>query len=216
MVANTHIYWNAAYADVKVVQTAILMEQIQRLADEWTRVPACKDKTPYRYSAEDAEDGDVAESIVEPGPSMHYSSGSQIPLIICSDLNSLPDSGVYQLLSTGALDGTHSDLKDRSYGELTRKGMSHVFPLKSAYGSIGEMKFTNYTPGFTGVIDYIWYTTSSLQVTGLLGDIDPDYMQRVPGFPNAHFPSDHVALEARFSVKARRDPVRRVDVDFPR
>lgn len=44
------------------------------------------------------------------------------------------------------------------------------------------------------VIDYIWYTTSSLSVTSLLGDVDPGYLTKVVGFPNVHFPSECVAV----------------------
>jgi len=91
--------------------------------------------------------------------------------------------------------------------------MTHPFSLKSSYSNIGELSFTNYTPGFTGVIDYIWYSTNALQVTGLLGEIDKEYLQRVPGFPNYHFPSDHLALLAQFIVKGRKEK-KIVEADF--
>lgn len=143
--------------------------------------------------------------MVKPAPSQEYSSGSQIPLIVCGDLNATRGSGVYDLLAQGHLPGTHRDLTGRTYGKFTRDGMTHPFTLKSSYGNIGELSFTNYTPNFTEVIDYIWYSTNSLQVTGLLGEVDKDYLQRVPGFPNYHFPSDHLALLAEFMVKAKKE-----------
>jgi CCR4-NOT transcription complex subunit 6 len=143
--------------------------------------------------------------VVKPAPSQEYSSGSQIPLIVCGDLNATRGSGVYDLLAQGHLPGTHRDLTGRTYGKFTRDGMTHPFTLKSSYGNIGELSFTNYTPNFTEVIDYIWYSTNSLQVTGLLGEVDKDYLQRVPGFPNYHFPSDHLALLAEFMVKAKKE-----------
>jgi len=92
--------------------------------------------------------------------------------------------------------------------------MAHPFSLKSSYANIGELSFTNYTPGFTGVIDYIWYSTNSLQVTGLLGEVPKEYLQTVPGFPNWHFPSDHLALLSQFSVKPRKAEMKAVPVDF--
>lgn len=91
--------------------------------------------------------------------------------------------------------------------------MAHPFSLKSSYSSIGELSFTNYTPGFTGVIDYIWYSTTALQVAGLLGEVDQEYLKRVPGFPNYHFPSDHLALYAQFVVKGRKEK-KVVEADF--
>jgi CCR4-NOT transcription complex subunit 6 len=50
------------------------------------------------------------------------------------------------------------------------------------------------------VIDYIWYTTSSLSVTSLLGDVDPGYLTKVVGFPNVHFPSECVAVSLSLIV----------------
>jgi CCR4-NOT transcription complex subunit 6 len=57
------------------------------------------------------------------------------------------------------------------------------------------------------------YSTSSLNCTGLLGEVDPEYLKRVPGFPNLHFPSDHLLLQAEFKGKVRKE--RKVtEVDF--
>jgi len=207
IVVNAHIYWDPAFKDVKLVQVAILMEQLSKLAEKYAKWPALTDKTLLRNSVlNDGDEGDVENvSQAEPAPSMQYMSGSQIPLIICGDFNSTADSGVYDLLAHGTLASTHSDLANRGYGNFTRDGMTHPFSLKSSYSNVGELSFTNYTPGFTGVIDYIWYSTNALQVTGLLGEVDKEYLQRVPGFPNYHFPSDHLALLAEFSVKGRKE-----------
>ena len=202
MVGNAHIYWDPTYADVKVVQVAILMEAIAKKAEEWSNRPACVDKSPFRFSEEDGAPENGRESIVEFGPSLEYDSGSQIPLILCGDFNSDHESGVHELITQGELSGTHKDLSSRSYGKFTRDGMYHPFKLKSAYGAIGELNFTNYTPNFTGVLDYIWYSYNAMEVEGLLGDVDEQYLRCVPGFPNEHFPSDHLALKAEFGLKA--------------
>ncbi|KAF2814195.1 uncharacterized protein BDZ99DRAFT_233000 [Mytilinidion resinicola] len=212
MVSNAHIFWNEIFVDVKVIQVAILMEQITKLAEKYAKWPACTDKVLYRFTNGDGED-DPEETPQEPAPSMEYSSGSQIPLIMCGDFNSLPGSGVHTLLSQGSLPSSHKDLGSRKYGNITQDGMSHPFSLKSSYSSVGELSFTNYTPNFTGVIDYIWYSTTAIQVAGLLGNVDPEYLERVPGFPNYHFPSDHLALLAQFVVKGRKEK-KVVEADF--
>lgn len=121
-------------------------------------------------------------------------------LIICGDFNSVRDSAVYQLFSTGAV-SKHEDLAGRDYGRFTEEGFRHAFKLNSAYDSIGELPFTNLTPGFTNVIDYIWYSTPTLRVKGLLGKVDEDYVTRVIGIPDAHFPSDHIPLVTKFQIK---------------
>ena len=51
---------------------------------------------------------------------------------------------------------------------------------------------TNYTPTFKGTLDYIWYTTANLSVNSVLGEVDQGYLDKVVGFPNAHFPSEYV------------------------
>ncbi|KAF2835829.1 hypothetical protein M501DRAFT_941219 [Patellaria atrata CBS 101060] len=214
IVVNAHVFWDPVFKDVKVVQVAILMEQITKLAEQYAKWPPCKDKALYRFADEDKIGEESAELPEEPAPSMEYGEGPQIPLIMCGDYNSLPnDSGVYELLASGSLSSAHSDLNGRKYGNFTRDGMSHPFSLRSAYNHVGELNFTNYTPTFTGVIDYIWYSTNALNVTGLLGEIDKEYLQRVPGFPNYHFPSDHLALQAQFSVKGRKEK-KIVEADF--
>ncbi|EGV66477.1 glucose-repressible alcohol dehydrogenase transcriptional effector [Yamadazyma tenuis ATCC 10573] len=122
------------------------------------------------------------------------------PLIICGDFNSIVDSAVYQLFSTGSVK-THSDLDGYDYGKFTEEGFKNVFKLKSAYETVGELPFTNCTPDFTTTIDYIWYTPGSIEVKGLLGKVDPDYAKHVIGFPDANFPSDHIPLVSKFQIK---------------
>ena len=200
IVANAHFYWDPAYKDVKLIQVAVLMEELTRLAEEYVKTPACKNKKVFQFS--DAEEN--AEPMPEPGPSQEYSAVTQIPLIICGDFNSGKDSAVYNLLCNGNLGSKHEDLGDRNYGTFSEAGISHPFTLRSAYSSVGELSFTNYTPGFTDVVDYIWYSSNSLRVSGLLGDVDMEYLQRVPGCPNFHFPSDHLALMAEFVVSANK------------
>ena len=207
IVGNAHIFWDPAFEDVKVVQVAILLEQISKQAEKWAKYPPCTDKAASRHSEVDGKrNPDSADKpATEPSPSLEYSSGPEIPLIICGDFNAATGSGVYDLITRGSLPGNHPDLGNRGYGSLTREGMAHPFKLRSAYSTTAELSFTNYTPSFIGVIDYIWYSSNALQVRNLLGSVDEDYLRKVPGFPNHHFPSDHLALKAEFSVKQRRE-----------
>ena len=205
IIVNAHVFWDPAFTDVKVVQVAILMERIAKLAEGYAKWPPCTDKAAFRHSeANDNSDPESSQKPPpEPKPSMAYANGPDIPLVLCGDFNSTPDSdsGAYILLANGALEKNHTDIANRTYGKFTREGMAHPFSLKSAYSHIGELSFTNYTPGFTAVIDYIWYSANALEVIGLLGELDQEYLQRVPGFPNYHFPSDHLPLLSEFSVK---------------
>ncbi|RDW83427.1 hypothetical protein BP5796_04918 [Coleophoma crateriformis] len=216
IVVNTHMHWDPAEADVKLIQIAILMENVTKLAEKYTRWPACKDKKPYTIS--DDSNSEPAEPAPEPAPSMEYSSSTQIPMILCGDLNSTASSSVFELLSTGHVASDHPELGKYQYGNFTRDGIQHPFSLRSAYtllnGTPDALPFTNYTPTFREVIDHIWYSTNALEVTSLLGPVDPDYMKRVPGLPNYHLPSDHLALVAEMSVKGRKEKKNHPEPDF--
>lgn len=213
IIANTHMNWDPNFRDVKVVQSAILMEQLTKFADIYAKWPPCTDKELFRYTNGGSSEDEDAPPGPEPGPSLEYSEGTQIPLVVCGDFNSTRNSGVYELITRGSLAPDHEDFMHHKYGDFTKEGMSHPFNLKSSYESMGDLSFTNYTPNFSGVIDYIWYSSNGLSVSGLLGDIDKEYMQRVPGFPNYHFPSDHIAILAEFVVKTRKEK-RVVEADF--
>ena len=218
IVVNTHLTWEPWYHDVKLVQAAILMDYLTKKSEEWARMPPTSEKTKklFRYSQQDAVEGTNGTDgeDFEPPPSTTYESGTQIPILVCGDFNSTQESGVYELITQASIPNSHTDLGDLKYGDLTRKGVSHPFSLKSSYNPIGELPFTNWTPDFREVIDYVWYSTNSLQVTGVLGQVDPDYMSRVPGFPNYHFPSDHLLLMAEYGVKERKER-KQVEAEFP-
>jgi len=210
IIVNTHLVWEGWLADVKVVQTALLMELVTKQAERYVRFPPCKDKKIIDFSGTGNDEGEGRkEPRPEPAPSQEYRNNTDIPVFVCGDYNSTEDSGVYELLSTGRLPPDHPDLGSYQYGNFTRDGIEHPFSLQSAYqhlnGTSNELPFTNYTPGFANVIDYIWYSTNTLEVVELLGPPDPQHLKRVPGFPNYHFPADHIQIMGEFVIKARKD-----------
>lgn len=130
----------------------------------------------------------------------NISNIKDFPMFICGDFNSQLHSAVYKLLANGFVKD-HEDVEGRDYGKFTEVGFQHPFNLRSAYDSIGELPFTNFTPSFTDVLDYIWYTPNTLSVRGLLGEIDKEYTSHYIGLPNAHLPSDHIPLMAEFHLR---------------
>uniref|UniRef100_H3CFQ4 poly(A)-specific ribonuclease n=1 Tax=Tetraodon nigroviridis TaxID=99883 RepID=H3CFQ4_TETNG len=184
LVANAHMHWDPEYSDVKLVQTMMFLSEVKNIVDKASR-------------------------------SFKLSSGENnaIPLVLCADLNSLPDSGVVEYLSTGAVDCTHKDFKELRYSDSltkfncngkngTSNGMiTHGFKLKSAYEN-GLMPYTNYTFDFKGVIDYVFYSKPHLNVLGILGPLDPHWLveNNVTGCPHPHIPSDHFSLLAQLEL----------------
>ncbi|CDW95185.1 hypothetical protein, partial [Sporisorium scitamineum] len=183
VVANVHTHWDPQFRDVKLVQVAMLMDEVEKAGARFAKLPPKPS---------------VAEGYPPPPK---YTHANQIPTIICGDFNSVPETGVYDFLSNGAVPGDHEDFMDHVYGNYTTQGLQHSYKLESSYVPIGELPFTNYTPGYEGAIDYIFYTKNTLNVTGVLGEIDKQYLSKVVGFPNAHFPSDHICIMSEFNVK---------------
>lgn len=183
VVANVHTHWDPQFRDVKLVQVAMLMDEVEKAGNRFAKLPP-------KLS--------VAEGYP---PAPKYTHGNQIPTIVCGDFNSVPETGVYDFLANGAVPGDHEDFMDHVYGNYTAQGLQHSYKLESSYAPIGELSFTNYTPGYEGGIDYIFYTKNTLNVTGVLGEIDKQYLSKVVGFPNAHFPSDHICIMSEFKVK---------------
>ncbi|KAM1729289.1 hypothetical protein ACFX11_019844 [Malus domestica] len=99
----------------------------------------------------------------------------KIPLLICADLNSVPQSDPYTFISKGRVEILPSKETDQS-GILQTLKLSHSLNLLSAYATFfqsdgvkdhqrekmnpgtKEPLFTNFTPSFFGTIDYIFYT----------------------------------------------------------
>ena len=217
LVGNTHIFWDPAYADVKLIQVAIFMQGINTFAEKYAKWPAQLNKRAFTLL--DSEDKDEPEEpLPEPAPSKVYNSKTVLPLVLCTDLNSTVESGVYELLSKGSVSAEHRELRGFEYGDFSKYGIEHPFSIRSAYSNLDKgpdaMPFTNYTIDFRGVIDHIWYSTNSLENLSLLGRIDPEYMRTVPGFPNYHFPSDHIPIMAEFAFKGTKEKKVHTEPDF--
>lgn len=212
IVVNAHLCWEGHLADVKAIQTGILMEFVTKMSERYTRKPAVSMsekkliRSPVTDEVTELSANDESEP---PAPSQEYRSNTDIPLFVCGDYNSINDSSVYELLDKGRVAPDHPDLVGHSYGNFTRDGISHPFSLRSAYAHVyktaDDVTFTNYTPTFQGVIDYIWYSTNTLEAVELLGPPDYNYLKRVPGFPNYHFPSDHIQIMTDFVFKPRKE-----------
>ncbi|KAG9242452.1 Endonuclease/exonuclease/phosphatase [Calycina marina] len=217
VVANGHLFWDPQFPDIKLIQTAIMMDTVNKHAERYALMSPVKDKKVIRLPEEN--DGDAPKPLSEPAPSMEYSSPSHLPMLFCVDLNSEVHSSVYELLDQGSVSADHKDLQGRTYGVFTRDGISHPWSLKSAYSHLDgdetqKMTFTNYVPSFKGVIDHVFYSTNNLEVLSLMGKIDDEYMKRVPGFPNFHHPSDHIPLLVEFAVKAKKEKKSHPEPDF--
>lgn len=170
IVANTHLHWDPAFRDVKLVQTALLLEETENMARKYASSPG------------------------------HGNDLKKVPVLIAGDFNSAADSGVVHLFNHNSVPANHEDMAGHSYGLFTEEGIQHNLPLKSAYQENTQLPFTNYTPDFVEAIDYIVYSTPTFKVNALLGEVDREYAKHYVGFPNAHHPSDHIPIAAHLEL----------------
>lgn len=152
-------------------------------------------------------------------------NSANIPMVIAGDLNSIPGSAPHSLIVDRYVDITKHGLSADPLNlfSLDKTSMpSHSLNLYSIYSAayrsaaqsagldrlrsqlddnFHEPKYTNITHDFKDTLDYIYYTSPELELTGVLdlphlGDmLDGDMSS---GLPNSKFASDHVALMAEF------------------
>lgn len=202
LIANAHMHWDPEFSDVKLIQTMMFLSELKSITEH--------------ASASVAAGSPASISMATGSPA---SDPSSIPIVLCADLNSLPDSGVVEYLSNGGVAENHKDFKELRYNECLTNfscngkngnsdgSITHSFQLKSAYDS-GLMPYTNYTYDFKGVIDYIFISRPQLNALGLLGPLDSQWLfdNNILGCPHPHIPSDHFSLLAQLELRRGLPP----------
>ncbi|KAI4307386.1 hypothetical protein L6164_030585 [Bauhinia variegata] len=135
---------------------------------------------------------------------------SEIPLLICGDFNSVPQSDPHTYIVTSKLEHTESVDPHGIYQHLK---LDHRFSMGSAYAKLGlaiaaqerqlgrfnletrEPTFTYSARGFSGTLDYIFFT-------GLLELLD--HKDVAAGLPSPLWSSDHIALMASFRIPTQK------------
>lgn len=123
---------------------------------------------------------------------------SRLHLIFCGDMNSTPDCGLFQLVTQGQVGQNSLDWTSNKEEAVEGLSIDTTLRLQPAYENI---EYTNYTPGFHGCLDYIYYEKEQVKV---LQAVPPPYHEDVVatgGIPSDVFPSDHIALVADLSLQ---------------
>jgi len=130
LVCTAHMHWDPEFCDVKLVQTMMLMHELRVIAEE----------------------SEYCGNGTSPADKVH--------LLLCCDLNSLPESGVVEFLQTSRISAKHPDFKDLGYKQSLQRlsyhsdrtnEYTHAFRLAPAY-TAEVMQFTNYTFDFRGYV----------------------------------------------------------------
>jgi CCR4-NOT transcription complex subunit 6 len=137
LVSTAHIHWDPEYCDVKLIQTLMLINELKTIIEQ-----AMREFQPQRYMI--ANNNGNRSSAVD--------CSSCIPVVLCADLNSLPESGVIEYLRSGRILANHVDFKDMGYDSCLQKmntsdrpsELSHNLKLECAYDK-EIIPYTNYT-----------------------------------------------------------------------
>lgn len=96
-------------------------------------------------------------------------------LFVTGDFNSTPDSEVYDFM---------------------RKSLGSGY--KSVLGK--EPDFTNFTEGFIGTLDYLFYDEKHASAEGVLNVVNEEVARADSYLPSLAFSSDHCSLLAEFRL----------------
>jgi 2',5'-phosphodiesterase len=167
-VVNTHLYFRPNASFIRNLQTMIVLNMLKKTIDSL--------------------DFELREK---------RGNSYQIGVVFCGDFNSLPGSGVVQLLSDGMLASCHPDWNlpvekpEQTTTCLQMPSYSQEFGFQNC---CGFPEFTAYTEGFSGVIDYIFASKKCFEVESVIPVPSKEEVQLYTAIPSPVMPSDHIAL----------------------
>ncbi|KAL6619310.1 hypothetical protein ACP70R_034449 [Stipagrostis hirtigluma subsp. patula] len=187
IVANTHIYWDPELIDVKLAQAKYLLSRVSQFEKLVSNKFNCK---PSVIIAGDFNSTPGDKLLVVGGPK------AISPVLMM----------LFMLLLRAPIGERDFDFMINVYNYLVSANLESTdeapINLRSLYAANGgEPEFTNYTPGFTGTLDYIFLSDgSSIKPTSLLRLPRGDAADVQGGLPNFQHPSDHLPIGADFLV----------------
>ncbi|XP_064485164.1 2',5'-phosphodiesterase 12-like [Ornithodoros turicata] len=111
-------------------------------------------------------------------------------VVFAGDFNSCPEFGVYKLMTTGHVSESSPDWQSNVVEAVSGLEAVQTIPLKSACGT---PEYTNYTTGFQGCLDYIFFEDQKLAVDEVVPMPSHEEITCHQALPSIVFPSDHIA-----------------------
>lgn len=168
IVANTHLYFAPDADHIRLLQSSICIRYLEYL------------KSFHMNNL--SEQGDCIDKVF---------------IVLCGDMNSTPDDGVYKFLTTGEADKDCIDWLSNDIEKVSNLDLKTTITLTSAYKDI---EYTNYTPEFKGCLDYIYYEHYGATCYETVPMPNHEDVIATGGIPSDIFPSDHLPLIANFEI----------------
>lgn len=193
VIANTHLIFNPKRTDIKLAQLKLFLSEIEAI------------------SLKGSNDN-------------HSNDRSYHPTILCGDMNSTPESVVNNFvthnstndaeiqpgpnlnrdeisssdpIADGSSDSCQNLVHDTLHNDLN--SFTHSMRFKSVYPT-KDRRGHRYVSTFSScIVDYIFYTPC-LNLESYRNLLTEDELNEIGPLPNQEFPSDHISLEAKFSV----------------
>lgn len=120
----------------------------------------------------------------------YKAKGEELSIIFAGDLNSAPFKSVNTYLTTGTVGADAPEWSEIEDKKLEGMEFKHSLKLKSA---CGYPEYSNYVGYFSGLLDYIYIDTDSIEVKSVVPNPDHEDVVLHTALPNVVFPSDHIA-----------------------
>lgn len=124
-------------------------------------------------------------------------STNDISLIFCGDFNSVPECGIYKLMTEGHVPANFIDWKSKEEEAVRDVELTQPFKMVSA---TGNENVTNFTVGFKECIDYIFIQNDKFNVTKTIEMPSKEDLEAHLAIPSVTFPSDHIAILAELEI----------------
>ncbi|KAH8281902.1 hypothetical protein KR054_003969 [Drosophila jambulina] len=129
---------------------------------------------------------------------LKLSSSQDIALIFCGDFNSVPECGIYKLMTEQFVDKDFVDWRSNAEQAVSDVELTQPFKMASACGT---PEFTNFTTLFAACLDYIFYQQDRFEVIKYVPLPTVEQLKANGAIPSEVIPSDHVALIADLRFK---------------
>lgn len=124
---------------------------------------------------------------------------------LMGDFNSLPDCNCVKLVTTNEPPTLKPEYDSSTFRDMSMKyeeNQHRLVKMTSAYTS-SDLKYTNITENFSGIIDHMFYEESDrLKLSSLYTMNDNNSIYEETALPNRVFPSDHLPLICTFGLKS--------------
>ncbi|KAH8395663.1 hypothetical protein KR222_005786 [Zaprionus bogoriensis] len=127
------------------------------------------------------------------------SDPQQMGLVFCGDFNSVPECGIYKLMTEQFVEKDFVDWRSNLDEAVEDVELRQPFSMVSACGT---PQYTNYTTLFSACLDYIFYQSDALELVQSVPLPTVEQLSAHEAIPSVAFPSDHVSLVADLRFKS--------------